>query len=92
MSQQVRIELRAAQWAQQEGITFDTWDTSAGSVWRGRAEHYLTNPSGRTRPGEVAGQRRLPGPLSLSPAADPGRLRAAAVPSGIAGPGPGTSR
>jgi effector-binding domain-containing protein len=38
------------QWAQQRGITFDSWDTPAGSVWRGRAEHYLTNPSAEPDP------------------------------------------
>ena len=26
-------------------IQFDTWDTSQGSAWRSRAEHYLTDPS-----------------------------------------------
>jgi effector-binding domain-containing protein len=38
------------QWAQQQGITFDSWDTPAGSVWRGRAEHYLTNPAAEPDP------------------------------------------
>lgn len=33
------------QWAQEKGIEFDTWDTPRGSAWRGRAEHYLTDPS-----------------------------------------------
>ena len=33
------------QWAQEKGIEFDTWDTPGGSAWRGRAEHYLTDPS-----------------------------------------------
>ena len=33
------------QWAQQQGVVFDSWDSPAGSVWRGRAEHYLTNPA-----------------------------------------------
>ena len=37
-------------WAQQQGITFDSWDTPAGSVWRGRAEHYLTNPAAESDP------------------------------------------
>ena len=32
-------------WAQEQGIQFDTWDTAQGSAWRGRAEHYLTDPS-----------------------------------------------
>jgi effector-binding domain-containing protein len=38
------------QWAQQQEITFDSWDTPAGSVWRGRAEHYLTNPAAEPDP------------------------------------------
>jgi effector-binding domain-containing protein len=38
------------QWARQQGLVFDSWDTSAGSVWRGRAEHYLTNPSAEPDP------------------------------------------
>ena len=33
------------EWADEHGIEFDTWDTPAGSAWRGRAEHYLTDPS-----------------------------------------------
>ena len=33
------------QWAQEKGIEFDTWNTPSGSAWRGRAEHYLTDPS-----------------------------------------------
>jgi effector-binding domain-containing protein len=33
------------QWAQEKGIKLDTWDTPQGSAWRGRAEHYLTDPS-----------------------------------------------
>jgi DNA gyrase inhibitor GyrI len=32
-------------WAGQRGVTFDTWDTDRGSAWRGRVEHYLTNPA-----------------------------------------------
>ena len=38
------------QWAQQEGITFDTWDTPEGTAWRARAEHYLTNPAAEPDP------------------------------------------
>jgi len=33
------------QWAQGKGIAFDTWETPEGEAWRGRAEHYLTDPS-----------------------------------------------
>jgi effector-binding domain-containing protein len=33
------------QWAQDKGIAFDTWETAGGEAWRGRAEHYLTDPS-----------------------------------------------
>lgn len=32
-------------WAQQQGIEFDTWATAEGSAWRSRAEHYLTDPT-----------------------------------------------
>jgi effector-binding domain-containing protein len=38
------------QWALQQGVVFDNWDTPAGSVWRGRAEHYLTNPAAEPDP------------------------------------------
>jgi effector-binding domain-containing protein len=33
------------EWAEQHGVQFDSWDTDRGSAWRGRAEHYLTNPA-----------------------------------------------
>ena len=59
------------QWAQQQDITFDTWDTPAGTVWRARRRALPHQPGGRTRPREVGGGRRLPRPLSLSPAAAP---------------------
>jgi effector-binding domain-containing protein len=32
-------------WAEEHGITFDSWDTPEGTAWRARAEHYLTNPA-----------------------------------------------
>ena len=32
-------------WAEQQAVQFDTWDTDRGSAWRGRVEHYLTNPA-----------------------------------------------
>jgi effector-binding domain-containing protein len=32
-------------WAQDRGITFDSWDTDHGEAWRSRVEHYLTDPS-----------------------------------------------
>jgi effector-binding domain-containing protein len=38
------------QWARQEGIKFDTWDTPEGTAWRARAEHYLTNPADEPDP------------------------------------------
>ncbi len=38
------------QWAQQEGIKFDTWDTPEGTAWRARVEHYLTNPAAEPDP------------------------------------------
>ena len=33
------------QWAQQRGIALDSWDKDRGSAWRGRVEHFLTDPS-----------------------------------------------
>jgi effector-binding domain-containing protein len=38
------------EWAQQEGITFDTWETPEGTAWRARVEHYLTNPAAEPDP------------------------------------------
>jgi effector-binding domain-containing protein len=38
------------QWAQQEGIKFDTWDIPEGTAWRARVEHYLTNPAAEPDP------------------------------------------
>ena len=38
------------QWAQHEGIRFDTWDTPEGTAWRARVEHYLTNPAAEPDP------------------------------------------
>jgi len=32
-------------WADEQGIALDSWDTADGTAWRGRAEHYLTNPA-----------------------------------------------
>lgn len=32
-------------WAQDRGVTFDSWDTDHGEAWRSRVEHYLTDPS-----------------------------------------------
>jgi effector-binding domain-containing protein len=32
-------------WADDRGIALDSWDTAEGTAWRGRAEHYLTNPA-----------------------------------------------
>lgn len=37
-------------WAAEHGVTFDTWDTGDGSAWRGRVEHYLTDPSAEPDP------------------------------------------
>lgn len=37
-------------WAEQQGIAFDSRDTPAGSAWGGRAEHYLTDPSAEPDP------------------------------------------
>jgi len=33
------------EWADENGIQFDTWETGKGTGWRCRAEHYLTDPS-----------------------------------------------
>lgn len=33
------------QWAQEQGITLNSWDSPQGTAWSGRAEHYLTNPA-----------------------------------------------
>jgi len=35
----------AWQWARDHGVAFDSRDTAKGSTWRGRVEHYLTNPA-----------------------------------------------
>jgi effector-binding domain-containing protein len=32
-------------WAEEQGIVWDSWDTDSGSAWRGRVERYLTDPS-----------------------------------------------
>jgi effector-binding domain-containing protein len=39
--------------AREKGIEFDTWDTPQGSAWRGRAEHYLTDPSQEPDPAKL---------------------------------------
>jgi len=41
------------QWAREKGIELDTWDTPQGSAWRGRAEHYLTDPSQEPDPAKL---------------------------------------
>jgi effector-binding domain-containing protein len=33
------------QWADEHGVELDSRDTAKGSAWRGRVEHYLTDPS-----------------------------------------------
>jgi len=37
-------------WAEEHGVTFDSWDTPQGTAWRARAEHYLTNPAAEPDP------------------------------------------
>ena len=32
-------------WAEQQGVSFDSWDTGHGSGWRSRFESYITDPS-----------------------------------------------
>jgi effector-binding domain-containing protein len=39
-------------WAREQGITFDTEETAKGQAWRGRFEHYLTDPSSEPDPGK----------------------------------------
>jgi effector-binding domain-containing protein len=33
------------EWAAEQGIVWDSWDTDSGSAWRCRVERYLTDPS-----------------------------------------------
>ena len=33
------------EWAEEQGIVWDSWDTDLGSAWRGRVERYLSDPS-----------------------------------------------
>jgi effector-binding domain-containing protein len=33
------------EWAHEHEVEFDSWSTPDGTAWRGRAEHYLTDPS-----------------------------------------------
>jgi effector-binding domain-containing protein len=40
-------------WAQQQSIELDTWETDRGDAWRGRVEHYLTDPSAEPDPGKL---------------------------------------
>lgn len=37
-------------WAQDRGITFDSWDTERGEAWRSRVEHYPVDPSAEPDP------------------------------------------
>ena len=37
-------------WAQEQGVGLDSWDTAEGTAWRGRVEHYLTNPAAEPDP------------------------------------------
>jgi effector-binding domain-containing protein len=38
------------QWAREQAITLDSWETDHGTAWRCRAEHYLTDPSAEADP------------------------------------------
>jgi effector-binding domain-containing protein len=38
------------QWARERGIPLASLDTAEGTVWRARAEHYLTNPAAEPDP------------------------------------------
>ncbi|MGH3170675.1 MAG: GyrI-like domain-containing protein [Trebonia sp.] len=39
-------------WASEHGIEFDATESAEGSVWGGRVEHYLTDPSQEPDPGK----------------------------------------
>ena len=41
------------QWARDNGVEFDTRDTPQGTAWRGRAEHYLTDPAQEPDPAKL---------------------------------------
>jgi effector-binding domain-containing protein len=41
------------QWARDNGVKFDTRDTPQGTAWRGRAEHYLTDPAQEPDPAKL---------------------------------------
>ena len=32
-------------WAREHAVALDSWETSRGTTWRSRVEHYLTNPA-----------------------------------------------
>jgi hypothetical protein len=44
---------RHEQWARDNGVEFDTRDTPQGTAWRGRAEHYLTDPAQEPDPAKL---------------------------------------
>jgi len=56
-------------WARERGVEFDTWDTSEGSAWQSRVEHYLTDPAREPDPAkwetDVAYLTRAPGRSGL---------------------------
>jgi effector-binding domain-containing protein len=37
-------------WAEEQGVVWDSWETAEGSAWRGRVEHYLTDPTSEPDP------------------------------------------
>jgi effector-binding domain-containing protein len=37
-------------WASDQGIALDRWDTERGEAWRGRVEHYFTDPAAEPDP------------------------------------------
>src|SRR5262249_58196539 len=41
------------QWARDNGVEFDTRATPQGTAWRGRAEHYLTDPAQEPDPAKL---------------------------------------
>jgi effector-binding domain-containing protein len=46
----VASNARLQRWAEEHGIELQREDTDRGSVWQGRVEHYLTDPSAEPDP------------------------------------------
>jgi effector-binding domain-containing protein len=37
-------------WAREQEVALDSWETDRGTAWRSRVEHYLTNPAAEPDP------------------------------------------